>query len=571
VSAGTPQWPSLIFMGLALAAGALLLWTTRGATFMQDEWDFIQGRSYGTADAFLQPHNNHLLALPVVIYKGLWSTFGLDDYWVWRLVAVGLHLISVGLLYEFARRRVGSVVAVAACVPILVLGSAWEVLLIPFNMAWYLSTAALLGILLLAERHSRAVDAFIAALVLIALASSSLGPPVALGVMVACLMSRQWRRLVLTAVPVVLYALWFVFYNIGAENQPPTELTASPAYLLHTAAGSVGALLGLPLGVRTVADREWLGVSVHLVTAGLFAALVFQLATRRRALTPTLALIMSVLAAYWLALTLTRGYTGYAYVSRYLYVSCVLLALLAVEYFRGHPIDGRRTAAILGVAAVAAGLNLAVLRHYSAERRYDAMLVTAELGALEISRQQVDPLFRPDDDPKRAPNVVALTYFAATDRIGSSPAPDPEELARMPEAARQHADGVLIRAFGIEVKPYTRAVRRLLGAVGRERVPLAAAGIAAGSASSRGDCLAVTPDSANPVVVELRLPSTGLVLTGPGAREAKVSLRRFGSGFGQQQPGKPAGASESFVAAPLGKSSRPWHMRIQAARPLKIC
>jgi hypothetical protein len=263
---------SLALAALALAAAAVLLWATRDTTFMQDEWDFIQGRSVSGADAFLEPHNNHLLAFLVLIYKGLWSIVGLDDYWVWRLVAVALHLTCVALLYVFARRRVGAVVAVAACVPILVLGSAWEDLLIPFNMQWYLSSAALLGILLMTEREGRLADAAIAALLLIALASSSFGPPVAVGVALACLMRRDWRRLTLAAVPMALYVLWFVTYNIGAENQPPTELTASPLFLLHLTAGSVGALLGTPLGIRPVADLGLWVLLIHLATLALLGA-----------------------------------------------------------------------------------------------------------------------------------------------------------------------------------------------------------------------------------------------------------------------------------------------------------
>jgi hypothetical protein len=562
---------SLCFVALALAAGAFLLWATRDTTFMQDEWDFIQGRSVNSADAFLHPHNNHLLALLVLIYKALWSTVGLDDYWVWRLVAVGVHLTCVALLYDFARRRVGAIVAVSACLPILVLGSAWEDLLFPFNMQWYLSSAAFLAILRLTENEGPLVDAAIAALLLIALASSSLGPPVALGVAVACLMRRDWRGLALTAVPVVLYVLWFVTYSIGAENQPPTDLSASPSYLLHTAAGSLGALLGTPLGISQVADLGWPSTLIHLATIAAFAALAFQVTTGRRPLTPTLALILSVLLAYWLALTVTRGYEGQPYTSRYLYVSCLLLVLLGVEYFRGHRIVGPARAAVVAVAIVAAAFNVAILRHYSGERRFDAMMVTAELGALEISQNEVEPLFRPDEDVRRAPNIVAQSYFAATERIGSTPAPTPDELVRLPDDARGHADAVLIRALAVGLHPYTAAVRNLLGTVERDPDRAAVERVVGGTAAIRHDCLVVTPAPSKPTAVKVRVRRPRVLLSGAGADQLKVSIRRFASGSGWQQLAMGPAARQRLLIAPLGTSRRPWRLKLETAGVLRVC
>src|SRR5512133_2375664 len=111
------DWTVLVLIGLGVLALAAILRLTRGTTFMQDEWDFIQGRRGGDAHAFFRPHNNHLLVLVVLFYKAIWTTVGLNHYWVVRLATTLVHLACVGLLFAVLRRRVPALVSLAACVP----------------------------------------------------------------------------------------------------------------------------------------------------------------------------------------------------------------------------------------------------------------------------------------------------------------------------------------------------------------------------------------------------------------------------------------------------------------------
>jgi hypothetical protein len=413
---------------------------------MQDEWDFIQTRQGNDHQSFLRPQNNHLFASDVVIYKLLWSTIGLARYWPYQVVAIALHLICVALVFELLRRRVGATVALAACIPLLVLGAAWEVLLIPFNYGWYISLAALLAILLMLDREGWEWDVVIAFLLGLALVSSSFGVPLAAGLALTTILGRQWRRLGILAVPGALYVAWFLGYAVDAPSQPETHLTLSPLYFVHTAAASVAALVGLPLGVEPVRAREWLVVALHVLAFALFAGLAYQLATRRRALTPTLVLVLTSVLVYWVVLSATRGYTGFAYTSRYLYIGPLLLVVLGAEYLRPISIPRRWAAVALGVGLLAAAGNTAVLLHYGAERRHDATVLRAELGAMEMVRDRVPRKFRPDRSNRRAVTIVAYAYFAAIDHIGSSPAPSPAELRRMPAYARVAAQEVLRRA-----------------------------------------------------------------------------------------------------------------------------
>src|SRR5687767_571505 len=68
------------FLVAAAAAAALLLHLGRGLTFFYDEWDWVFSRRTGAATAFLENHNGHLHAVPIVVYRLLFATVGLETY-----------------------------------------------------------------------------------------------------------------------------------------------------------------------------------------------------------------------------------------------------------------------------------------------------------------------------------------------------------------------------------------------------------------------------------------------------------------------------------------------------------
>jgi hypothetical protein len=91
--------------GLMLGAAIVIYRSGLGLTFYYDEWNFVLGRGGWNVDTFLVPHNEHLLLVPVVVFKVLFVTAGLDSYWAYRLVPLGLHLLCVALLFVYVRRR----------------------------------------------------------------------------------------------------------------------------------------------------------------------------------------------------------------------------------------------------------------------------------------------------------------------------------------------------------------------------------------------------------------------------------------------------------------------------------
>src|ERR671916_2692173 len=107
----------------------------------------------------------------------------MGDSLPYRVMGVAAHLLCAGLLFEFARRRIGTALAAALAAPVVVLGSGRFVVLFPFNIQWTLSLAALIGILFLLERSFRGRDLAICALLVVAVAAPSLGIPMAAGVL----------------------------------------------------------------------------------------------------------------------------------------------------------------------------------------------------------------------------------------------------------------------------------------------------------------------------------------------------------------------------------------------------
>jgi len=233
-------------MALALLlGGAVFLYAARRTGFYFDEWDFVQDRRAWDAATLLEPHNEHLSLLPVLVYKLAFATVGLESHVPYQLAATGLHLGIVVLVFAYARRRVGEALAVAAAVAVLFVGEGSLDVLWSFQIGFLASLAAGLGALLCLDRADRRGDVAASILLTAALCSSSLGLPLLVAAFVEVLgrPDRRARRRVLAA-PVVLYAAWYVGYGVGSGANAD-NVFAAPGYVADAAAAAAGALFGL--------------------------------------------------------------------------------------------------------------------------------------------------------------------------------------------------------------------------------------------------------------------------------------------------------------------------------------
>jgi hypothetical protein len=544
-------------VGLAFVA-LVILWAGRDITFLEDDWFFIDTRLGGTLDTYLQPHNEHLLLVPVALYKALFVTVGISHYWPYRVMVIVAHLACVVLLFLVARRSIGSRPALFVPLPFLFIGPAWHVVLFPFNVQWCLSIAALLGLLLLLERRDTRSEIACSLLVVVALASSSLGVPIAAGVIVAVLWHPdRWRRAWIPAGPLALYGVWFLAYNLHPNYQGPRQFPPSARYVFDAAAGAMGGLLGLPTGGETSGRlHRWFVVTVDLLTAVGALVLVWLVAIRRR-VSARLAMLLVTLLSNWVLLAITRSFVSPSS-SRYIYGGAFLIVLVALELARGAPI-GRRAVPVLAVVACAAGaLNLVWLLHDAGPRRKDAIQLAAQLGAVEVSRDFVSPSFPPRFWPALPP-ILAARYFHAIDTLHGSPGSSPREIAASPEYARVAADEVLLRAARVGLTPYVGPTPRFAHreVAGDRRLDRAAG------------CVSVAPNGPGPSGVELTLPTEGMVIgTGPGV-DAEARLRRFADTFPKAPVGT-VGRLPQLLSVPRGRASTPWQVQIRPRGAFKL-
>ena len=534
------EQPATLLAGTAMVASGVLLlhWLSR-LTFWRDEWDFLLHRRSWSVGTFLDPFVEHLLAASILIYKVGVTTLGMDSARPFQVVSVLLFLTSVGLLFVYARRRVGEWIALAMILPILFLGPSWDDLLFPFQMALFGSMACGIGALLLLERRDRAGDLIAMGLLVLGLLFSDLGIPfVAAATILVAATRDRFSRAYIVAVPTALWLIWYLGWGHNAETFISfTNFARSPSYMLDGLSASVATWVGLGTLAYDVSPLDW-GRPLLVVALGLVA---WRLYVIRRPSARLIAAAVPVLG-FWFLTALNKGPLGPATVGRYQYVAIVLMALLASELAAGLRI--RRYAVVLVVLAgvAAAIINGDQLRNAARGLANIAQQQRGGLGALELARGRVNPGFELTQQNSGVDYLGALdagSYFSAIDAYGS-PAYTPAELATAPEPARVAADQVSAAALGIRFTPDGQA--------------------------EPGTCLRLDPRAAATFAV----PPQGIALTasGPGTQ---VSLRRYASESFPVALGMLAPGAAEQLRIPSDRSPRSWSLQLNGGPRVTAC
>jgi hypothetical protein len=342
---------------MAVAAFVVLLYLGRNGTFYHDEWTFI-GQRGGTLTDWFGPHNEHWSTVPFFIYRVLLLTVGLTSYLPYLAVLLALHLVAAGSLFGLIRQACGALVALAAAGIFLFLGNGEQNIFWAFQIGFLGSAAGGFGSLLaLSTGHPRIAMV----LLVLAIASSSMGLPFVPAAGVMLLVDPARRRQLVWLLPVaVVFLTWFLLIGRSGvaghdANFSTGALARLPMFVAFGVADSIDAAFGLapPLGaliglatiawaVGRVRDRR---LVILAVGGGLGVVVLFVL------------------------IGLGRGQFGVeqANRSRYIYfgVGFVLLAICAVfgrradEAFRRLAGPGRLTpvAALAGVLVAAFAAN----------------------------------------------------------------------------------------------------------------------------------------------------------------------------------------------------------------------
>ncbi len=521
---GDLLWQAALVLLLAGTA-VFMFYLARGLTFNLDEWIVVTERRGPGAPSLLEPHNEHLSILLLGEYLGLLKLGGLDAQALLMVPLVALQLALGALLFVVARRRVGAGVAVGVAALALVSGLAYENFMIPGQAGQMASIVAGVAAFAILDRPPSARnDRALAALMIVALASSGMGIPVLVGVGVELLLTAAGRRrLWVVAVPFGLYLVWYLSY--GTTRADTEELSLSLLWAWTAANHAAGALIG---------ERQ--------IEPGrdLLILLLFVLAYRawrvERAAKVRMAAIAVLLVTFYGLTAISRHDIAPPSSSRYLTVGLVFLLLLLVESARGLRVRAWAPWVVLALAFIALSKDHKIaFREGRAVFLERSQEMRGSLAAIELlGRQRVDPGF--EIAPRAAPFLLAGPWFQALDSLKGDPAYTAAELARAPAPARNFADDTLVRAGGLKLGPASTATAR---------------------------CRAPWPGAAGPV------PASGLRIEA-GPRRLTLRARRFADDQWVMVGVLPVPAGRAVEVRPLPDTAALDYV-VQVPRPARAC
>jgi hypothetical protein len=298
----TAAWVGWAPVVVALGALAILVWLGRDMTFYHDEYAFLLMRDLSPAGIFA-PHNEHLSATLVILYRTLVGTVGTVSYWPYLGVTFALHLIVAAIVYVVVRRETTAAWALGAMAVMLLLGSGGDDILWAFQSGTIGATAAGMAAVVIAPRR----PAVAAILLTIGLATSGAALAFLVGTVLHLLLTRP-RALVWLALPVGLYLAWYVTFGatrMVALRSP--SLDGVPEYVLAglvaSAAGAVGSVLPVVGSIALLALAFGLG--------------------RARTVPPVVVALLASSVAFFFIAGLVRAQLGAEQASapRYVYVA----------------------------------------------------------------------------------------------------------------------------------------------------------------------------------------------------------------------------------------------------------
>jgi membrane protein CcdC involved in cytochrome C biogenesis len=541
----------VVLLGVALLiAAAVLLTYAAGLTYFQDTWEFLMNRRGLTADAFLQPHNEHIVLIPVAIEQLLIRVFGMTSTTPEFIVLTAFLLATAALVFVYVRRRVGPWPALMAAVLLLFLGPAWQDLLWPFQIGFVGSILFGVAMLLALDRGDRRSDIAACVFLAISIGFSSLGLPFAVGAIVDVFQrrrSRGLRRVYVAAVPLLFYAAWYLGWGHDAESHLSLHnVLVSPRYMVEGISASLGSLLALATIANEAVGRSQWALPLLVVLVALF---VYR-QVRKPGISPRLWPVAASAAAFWLLAGFNYIPGREAYSSRYLYAGAAFVLLIAADLLKGVRLG--RWALLVGgaVTLVAAGFNLVPLREGRDFFKKQTVLTRSDLAAIEIAQRTVEPSFAlpPEISGTSFLNEIHAGEYLAAVREYGSPAYSPAELARAPEAGRQQADVVLAHALPVSIE----------------------IGTGGGEAARRGQCVSVPGGRGSRAAsLPLRPGTTKIELASgePGA----IRLRRFALREYPLVTNGIPGGSTTLLRIPHDGASRPWRLQVDAAQEATVC
>jgi hypothetical protein len=542
-----------IVLGLAMAvATGLIVYACDAQGFAVDELPYyariaamdggvlVHYDSPFSPEYLLAPFNGHLALGGRVVYETVFATVGAHYTVFVAINALGI-CASAGLLFVFARRRIGDVAALAPCLLILFLGIAREQFLWPFDLHTSLALAAGLSAVLVLERGDRRGDVFAALLLVLSVATIEVGLAFVVGSAVLIAMGPdRLRRAWIAVVPLVLYAAWWVWANrFGHEETNLANLVLIPKTFFN----SIAVVLGSFTGTNPVYPWSF-GTDVTDLGRVLAVVALVALVVRivRGELPRTIWVWLAATGAYWTLLAIGERP---AQSTRYLFVSAVLVLLIAVDCFR-RPLSSRAGAPLVVLALLPLPANVeAMLGDKELNVLHNEVFKSrTEFAMLELARDRVPPGYRVSADPWVTDaggglylQIPAGAYLDSAEDNGSI-AYTLDEVRQQPEGVRAIADAALAGALDLEL-------------------------VAASGPDQELGCRTVDPREGRPAVVPLRAGVNHLRVSGTGT--PLIGLRRFADTGGGVPIAKLRPGGWASLRLPPDAVEEPWRLVTKAS------
>lgn len=356
-----------VLVAVAVVA-TIVLWfrVAKDSWFFADEWLLaLRGRTPGD---FLEPYNGHLSITYIAIYRAHMAAFGMDHYWVIRLVALFSLAAIPTFLYVTTLGRWGRPTAAFVSVAVLWVQAVsiepgamnhYIVLALTVLSAWALREPSDWSGRLPERIRGRRVpwtDVVLAVTLTLGLMTAGGAVAVVAAAGVHCLLTRaRWTRWMAVVVPALGWAAWYVL--VLDPDPIPVEYRLSTWETVRLVfEGQFEAMRGLALG--------W-------TAGGVFVTVVVVLLTVRRLWVDrwqgfvALAPWWVAMTVWWVGLASSRGALTDPATFRYRLAGAVFLILSLVPPRREAEAAARAArarfpwtpppwVAVAGVAAVLA-------------------------------------------------------------------------------------------------------------------------------------------------------------------------------------------------------------------------
>jgi hypothetical protein len=375
-----------------LVSAAVILANVRGQWFVYDEFDYLappEGRSW--VAWVITPHNEHTILFTKIWFSTLFSTIGLNGYWVYALPMVLSHLAGGVAVYRLMRLVIASrAIAVAVVAPILLMPAGVGTLTWAGQFQYTAASAAGLWLLVVAlspglSGRSRWIWAI--ALSLVGTFSGSAFIPLGVAAGFALL---SLRRYLLGAIVGLIPAAWFVlvrvFWEVPSQNSAKSIgqiLADGPEFVYALLARAIDDSLPLTASVApAVVVVGALGVVAFLAVR---PSTVERPRARRTFLFLLLALVLSLVIT--LVGRLSRNLAesasgGYSY---FILIAAIPLVVMVVGWVgsRTRIASAAIVVLLLGWAAVGSSALTSASASFAAWKSTNVALVTGAASLAE--------------------------------------------------------------------------------------------------------------------------------------------------------------------------------------------